>query len=267
MQEDGLELILIPVAALLASGLTMFSGFGLGTLLMPVFALFFPVELAVAATAVVHGANNVFKAALLGRWAEKQVVLRFGVPAVLAAAGGAWVLGAVSGMPALAVYEAFGRTATVTPIKLLMALLMLTFAALELLPRFEQLQFDRAYLPVGGVLSGFFGGLSGHQGALRSAFLAKVGISPEGFVGTNSIIGLLVDLTRLSVYAALVAGGTFSALTGPRELQLLALGTLAAFTGVVLGRRLVKKVTMRLVQKITGVMLTLIALLLGAGII
>lgn len=266
-QEEPLELILIPVAALLASGLTMFSGFGLGTLLMPVFALFFPVELAVAATAVVHGANNVFKAALVGRWAERQIVLRFGVPAVVAAAGGAWVLGALSGLPELVAYEAFGREATVTPLKLLMAALMLAFAALELLPRFETLQFDRAYLPVGGVLSGFFGGLSGHQGALRSAFLSKVGISPEGFIGTNSIIGLLVDLTRLSVYAALVAGGSLSALTGPRELRLLTLGALAAFAGVVLGRRMVKKVTMRLVQRITGVMLALIALLLGAGVV
>ena len=29
------------------------------------------------------------------------------------------------------------------------------------------LEFDRRYLPLGGLLSGFFGGLSGHQGALR----------------------------------------------------------------------------------------------------
>jgi len=73
---------------------------------------------------------------------------------------------------------------------------MIGFALLELHPRFEKLEFDREYLPFGGLVSGFFGGLSGHQGALRSAFLAKVGISPEGFVGTNAVIGLLVDLTR-----------------------------------------------------------------------
>jgi len=262
-----MEFVLVPIAALIASGMTMFSGFGLGTLLMPVFALFVPVELAVAATAVVHGANNVLKASLLGKHAEKKVVLRFGLPAVAAALIGAMVLGAISGFEPLATYSALGRAATVTPLKLLMALLMIVFAVVELHPRFEKLEFDRKFLPFGGLLSGFFGGLSGHQGALRSAFLAKVGISPEGFVGTNAVIGLLVDLTRLSVYAALVTGGTLSAMARPREGWLIALGALAAFAGVIIGKRLIKKVTMRLVQRITGVMLLGIALLLGAGII
>ena len=52
-----MELILIGLAALFTSALTLFSGFGLGTILMPVFALFFPLPLAIAATAVVrpHG--------------------------------------------------------------------------------------------------------------------------------------------------------------------------------------------------------------------
>jgi len=56
----------VAIAALFVSGLTLFSGFGLGTLLMPVFALIFPVEVAVLATAVVHGANNILKITLVG---------------------------------------------------------------------------------------------------------------------------------------------------------------------------------------------------------
>ncbi len=52
--------LIICGTALIVSGLTLFSGFGLGTLLMPAFALFFPVEVAVEATAVVHLANNIF---------------------------------------------------------------------------------------------------------------------------------------------------------------------------------------------------------------
>lgn len=41
-----MELFLIGIAVLLTSGLTLFSGFGLGTILMPVFALLVPVPLA-----------------------------------------------------------------------------------------------------------------------------------------------------------------------------------------------------------------------------
>ncbi len=262
-----MEFVVVAIAALLASGLTMFSGFGLGTLLLPVFALFLPVELAVAATALVHGANNVLKAALLGKLADFQLVLRFGVPAIVAAFAGVYVLKLFSAMPELWTYSLFGREAVVTPLKLAMAILMAGFAVLELHPRFEKLEIDRRWLSLGGVLSGFFGGLSGHQGALRSAFLAKVGISPQAFVGTNAVIGLLVDLVRISGYAAILFGARFRELAESREGALVAVGALAAFAGVVLGKRVLHKVTMATVQRITGGLLLVVALLLGLGAI
>src|SRR3989339_422752 len=184
-----MEFIIIAFSAVLVSALTLFSGFGLGTLLMPVFALFFPIEVAVAATAVVHGANNIFKIAVVGKGADKTLVLRFGIPAVLAAFVGAAALGYVSHFGEITRYAIGARTAIITPIKLVMGALMLAFALLELLPRLRELKIDRKYLSLGGIVSGFFGGFSGHQGALRSAFLAKVGISTEAFVGTNAIIG------------------------------------------------------------------------------
>src|SRR3989344_8732099 len=83
-QGNGMELALIGIVALLTAGVTLFSGFGLGTILMPVFALFFPVPLAIAATAVVHLANNIFKFGLMAKQADWPVVARFGVPAALA---------------------------------------------------------------------------------------------------------------------------------------------------------------------------------------
>lgn len=262
-----MDFALVIIAAFMASGLTMLSGFGLGTLLLPVFALFLPVDLAVAATALVHGANNVLKVGLLGRMADLRIVLRFGVPAIIAAFAGVWVLRLLSGMPELWTYSFFGRPAVVSPLKLAMAALMAGFAVLELHPRFERLEIDRRWLPVGGVLSGFFGGLSGHQGALRSAFLAKVGISPQAFVGTNAVIGLLVDLVRISAYGAILFGARLTDLARSREGALVAAGALAAFTGVIVGKRVLHKITMVTVQRITGGMLLLIALALGLGVV
>ena len=262
-----MDFALVLVVSALASTLTMFSGFGLGTLLLPVFALFLPVELAVAATALVHGANNVLKAALLGRLADRGLVVRFGLPAILAAFAGVYVLKLLSGMPALATYPLFGTTAVVTPLKLTMAALMAGFAVVELHPRFRHLQIDRRYLPLGGVLSGFFGGLSGHQGALRSAFLAKVGISPQAFVGTNAVIGLLVDLVRISAYAAILFEARLAQLARSREGALILVGALAAFAGVLVGKRALHAITILTVQRMTGALLVLIALLLGLGAI
>jgi hypothetical protein len=38
---------------------------------------------------------------------------------------------------------------------------------------------------------------------LRSTFLTKVGISTEAFVGSNDVIGFMVDNGRIATYAAL----------------------------------------------------------------
>ena len=188
---------MIGLAALVTAGLTLVSGFGLGTLLLPLFALFFPLEVAVAATAIVHGANNAFKIALVGRQADRSLVLTFGLPAILAALAGASALSYMSHFGELLSYSLGPRVAVITPLKLVMAGLMLAFALLELAPRLRSFKFGREHLILGGLLSGFFGGLSGHQGALRSAFLAKVGVSAQVFVGTTAVIGFLVDGTRI----------------------------------------------------------------------
>jgi len=62
-----MDYFILCLVALLGSGLTLFSGFGLGTLLVPVFAIFFPIEIAIALTAIVHFLNNLFKLALLAK--------------------------------------------------------------------------------------------------------------------------------------------------------------------------------------------------------
>lgn len=259
--------IAVGVIAFLASGLTLYSGFGLGTLLLPVFALFFPVEVAVAATAVVHGANNAFKIAVVGRLADRAIIVRFGIPAIVAAFVGAAALGYVAHFEELARYSIGPRTATITPVKLAVAAMMFAFALFELLPRLRDIRIDRKYLAVGGILSGFFGGFSGHQGALRSAFLVKTGISTEAFVGTNAVIAFLVDVARLATYAAVfILAGTGSPLSRG-EWPVIGAGIVAAFAGVLIGKRYLHKVTMKAVQTLTGVLLLLIAVALGAGII
>jgi len=52
------------ISSFIVACLTFFSGFGLGTLLLPLLSLFFPVPVAVASTAVVHLLNNVSKSVL-----------------------------------------------------------------------------------------------------------------------------------------------------------------------------------------------------------
>lgn len=247
-------ILLIALLSFFISLLTLFSGFGLGTLLMPAFALFFPIEVAVAATAMVHGANNILKTIWFGRHADRELIVRFGGPAVLAAFAGAGFLGwLASGKPML--------------LKPFMASLILVFALMELVPKFRNLRFDRKYLAVGGLLSGFFGGLSGHQGALRAAFLTKAGIEPQAFVGTNAIIGLIVDLARLSIYGLLFLYGHRAFAIGADAWPVIGVGIVAAFAGMVIGGQLIHKVTMHAIQTITGLLLFGISIAMGLGVI
>ena len=254
--------LIICTVALLASALTFFSGFGLGTLLLPAFAFFFPIEQAVALTAVVHFLNNLFKLALTGRNADRDVVLRFGLPAIAMSFLGAWVLVWLSDIAPVFSYSAFDRLISITPVKLVVGLLLLLFASLDLLPRFRDMSFGKQYMPLGGLLSGFFGGLSGMQGALRSAFLSRAGLSKEAFIATGVVIACLIDFSRLAIYSASLVRES-----AQFNYSLLVAAILAAFAGAVLGNRYLRKMTMPSIQRIVAVMLFAVALGLISGLL
>lgn len=257
-----MEITAVVLAAFLASVMTFFSGFGLGTILLPVFTIFFPVEIAISLTGVVHFANNLFKLTLVGRKTDLQVLLRFGVPAIIASFAGAWLLLRITRMPALFDYELFGRTLEVTPVKLVVAVLLLIFSLLEVIPSVQRIQFGREKLPLGGLLSGFFGGLTGIQGAVRSAFLIRSGLSKEAYIATGVVIASLVDFTRLSVYATRFRDAALH-----EHLPLIISAIAAAMAGALLGNRLLRKITIRSIQIIVAVMLFLVAIALGMGLI
>lgn len=259
--------IIVAVAALLVAGLTLFSGFGLGSLLLPVFALFFALEVAVAATAVVHLANNLFKLALVGRHANWSVALRFGLPAVPAAFLGALLLGYVSDQAPIHEYTLGGREFTVTWIGILMGVLIAMFALLDLVPFFDRLRIDARYLPLGGLLSGLFGGISGHQGALRSAFLIQAGLSKEAFIGTGVVCAVAVDFARLSIYGVFVLSDNLGALGKGGAPSLLIAATVAAFLGSFVGARLMHKVTLNVVRRLVGALLLVLGAAIAAGLV
>lgn len=257
-----MEILIICIVAFFAAILTFFSGFGLGTILTPVFMIFFPVELAIALTGVVHFFNNIFKLLLVGRRADKSVVLRFGIPAVGASFAGAWLLLNIPDSSPLFAYELFGKAFEVYPVKFLISLLLIIFALMDLLPFIKRVSFGKEKLLLGGLLSGFFGGLSGNQGALRSAFLIKAGLSKEAFIGTTVVVSTFVDFTRLGVYAS---GFDTSGLSD--NLLLVVLAVLSAVSGAYFGNKILRKVTVQSVKTIVAILLLLVSIALGMGLV
>jgi len=256
------EYIIICLFALIGSGLTFFSGFGLGTILVPVFAIFFPIELAIALTAIVHFLNNIFKLTLIGKNASRQIIFKFGLPAIFSAFLGAYLLTFIADIEPLYSYSISTITFYITPIKLTIALLLSVFALLDIIPKLNKLNFDQKYIPLGGILSGFFGGLSGNQGALRTAFLIRANLTKESFIATSVVIAVLIDISRLAVYSADILK-----LGNRIDYTLLISATLSAFTGAIIGNRVLKKITIKTLQFVVGIMLFVFSILLGLGII
>lgn len=253
--------------AVAVAAMTLFSGFGLGTLLMPAFAVFFPPEVAIAATAVVHLANNVFKLVLIGRWAKWRVVASFGVCSALGAFVGAWTLSKIALVHVLVTYGIAGHECRVTVAGLVIGALVVVFGLLEFSDRLSRVNWPPRLLPVGGVVSGFFGGLSGHQGALRSAFLLRAGMSKEELVGTRAACAVIVDTSRLIVYGLTFFARDWDVLRERGGVGLVAGACVAAFVGSAVGVRLVKSVTLEGLQKVVAVMLVVLGVALGAGVV
>lgn len=255
------NLILVCVISLFASFLTFFSGFGLGTLLTPFFYIVFKdAALAIAATAVVHLFNNLFKFALLRKSIDLGIALRFGLPAIAGAFIGAFLLKNLADQ-VLHTYQIGGKEFQITAINLALAVPLTFFSVIEIVPAIN-LNFKKSFLPVGGIISGFFGGLSGHQGALRTAFLIKYNLPKEVFIATGVVIATMIDIPRIFVYYSKIVGDDFL-----DNYVLIGLCILSAFIGAIIGKLLLKKITLEKVHLIVGVVMIIFSLALGAGFI
>ncbi|MFM7595203.1 MAG: TSUP family transporter [Flavobacteriales bacterium] len=234
---------IIPLVAFLASILTFFSGFGLGTLLLAAMVWYYPPELAIALTGFVHLINSALKSAL-NRSINWKIVLIFGIPSFLAAIIGSILLSMLSNN-SMMLYD-LSETDITRPVSLLALLIgffMISFSILELSLKGKSLSLP---LWLGGAISGFMGGLSGHQGALRSVFLLNRVGEASAFVSTAAFIGLMTDLSRNSMYLVRLNWDTV-------DLTQLVFTVIAAAAGVVIGTRLLKKISFGFIQTLVSI--------------
>jgi len=264
-----MEYFIVSITVLFGAGLTFFSGFGLGTLLLPVFSLFFDLPIAIGATAIVHLANNIFKFILVSKHINLPTLFIFGIPALIFAFLGSLLITSFNDSNPFLTYTLFGASFELKLINITIGTLMIFFAWLELDSRFDKLNFQKKHIPFGGMLSGFFGGISGHQGAFRAAFLAKSGLSKEEFIGTSNAVSLIVDLTRLWIYIfgfnTIIENELINTISDEQELLIIAI--LFAFIGTYFGKKMISKTTINSIRRIVGILLLTMGLFILLGII
>ena len=178
------ELLLVAIGSFLAAALTVPAGFGLSTILTPLVLLLMGPHEAVAVVAVVHGAHNAGKFAALRESVDFEAFRRYGVWLVLGAILGAALQNEVPQKPLLALIGAF----------------LVSLPLLSMSEEWTGYRIPEANDSLGGFGSGFMGGLTGHQGALRAMFLTRRLPDKMTYAATASVLALCVDLSRVPVY-------------------------------------------------------------------
>jgi hypothetical protein len=220
------------VAAVIAGAIAAISGFGIGSLLTPLLAIHYGTKLAVAIVSVPHLVATAARFIGLRRQLDRGVFLNFGI---LSSAGGLLgaLLNARAANPALAIV--FGC--------------LLVFAAVSGLTGFiDRMHFGRPMAWVAGALSGFFGGLVGNQGGIRSAALLGFDIRKEALVATATAIALIVDGARMPVYLAIEGREILS--VWPLLLITIAGVLLGTFWGVRVLRRIPERAFRKVVYSL-----------------
>tara|TARA_B110000438_G_scaffold38347_1_gene38111 strand:+ start:2696 stop:3430 length:735 start_codon:yes stop_codon:yes gene_type:complete len=223
-----IELVLLATAAsLIAAALTVPAGFGLSTMLTPVVLMLMGPHEAIAVVAIVHGAHNGGKSWALWSNIDFDAFKRYGIWLILGSVIGAFLQNQVPQKPLLG----------------MIGLFLVILPLLSLNKSWKEYRLSEANEQIGGFGSGFMGGLSGHQGALRAIFLTNKLPDKMAYAATASIFALCVDLSRIPIYLFFRSEG----ITANLELTLTLV--IAALIGVSMGKKWLKSMKSESIRK------------------
>jgi len=214
---------IVALVALIAGAVASVTGFGIGSLLTPLLALQFGTGAAVAIVSVPHFAASAVRFATLWRRADRSTVITFGSFSVLGSLAGA-LLGV------------YGREPGDLGMAIALGVLLILGGLSALAAPRPGIRFGRKTAGFAGAASGFFGGLVGSQGPIRSAALLAFNISKESFIATAMAIAIAVDLARIPVYLSV----HHDAMANAWKTALVA--TVGALAGTLWGTRILRAV-------------------------
>lgn len=232
-------------AALFGGAIASVAGFGIGSLLTPAIALAVGTKLAVAAVSIPHAIGTSIRMWRFRREVDWAIVRSFGITS---AAGG--LTGAL-----------LNTWAASRALELVFGSLLVLAGASQLTGFAKRWQLRGALAWLGGALSGFFGGLVGNQGGIRTAAMLGFDVDKRRFVATTTAVALLIDLARVPVYLAVETAQL------ARMWPTIAVATAGVVAGTLFGEQLLERVPEARFRKIVGGLLLLlgISFLVGIG--
>ena len=261
--DADVELLLLALLGAGASAITIVSGFGLNTVLVPAFAVLFPLPLAIAAVALVHLLTSALRLVIFRAHIDRVIAWQFVPWAILGGIAGALILELLGAIPVITTYPLFGITKSVTAVKVAVGATIAALSLYELRRGAQEAGLSNVGISAGALASGFFGGLSGNQGAIRSTVLIRAGLTPLGFAATSALAAIAIDLTRLTVYGT--AGSIARMLADVAIRNAIVVATIGAILGVLLGRQLLAEMSSARLRLVVGWSLVVGGLLIGVG--
>jgi uncharacterized protein len=228
--------LIIAVGSILAGAIASIVGFGIGSVLTPLFAVRVGTQLAVAAVSIPHLFATALRFWRLRAHVNRRVLVSFGITS---AAGG--LVGAL-----LHSYASNRSLAIVFGVLLLFA------GSSELTGLARHMRFGGPVAWLAGAISGVFGGLVGNQGGIRSAALLGFDLDRQAFVATATAIGLVVDGARMPVYFATQTAAI------ARVWPLVLLATVGTLAGTLLGVRTLRRIPETGFRRVVAILLLLL---------
>ncbi|RPH32728.1 sulfite exporter TauE/SafE family protein [bacterium] len=233
------------VAALLAGAVAAVAGFGIGSLLTPLFAFKMETKLAVAAVSCAHLAGTALRFWLLRRHVDRDLLLAFGL---MSAAGGL----------AGALLHTWAENIILTVI---FGLLLLFAGISGITGLATRMRFTGWMSWMAGMLSGLLGGLVGTQGGIRSEAMLGFELPKKTCVATATAIALIVDGARMPVYLATRGSDLIP------HWPLILAATAGVLAGTLAGGKILTRIDESIFRRIVSVIITIlgIAVLSGAA--
>ncbi len=233
-----MEILYIAVLTLIAATIGTITGFGTSTLMIPVLVIFLPPIEAIFLVSIIHWFGDVWKILLFRSGFNLQLFLLFGVVGLATSYLGAYISLGTNEQILLRLLGAF----------LAGYALFLIFQSKFKIPAGNITALS------GGALSGFFAGMFGIGGAIRSMFLTAFDLPKTVYIATAGAIGLLVDSTRIIAY---FTGGA----TLPKELWYGLLFFIPiSFVGAQIAKVIVDKIPQNKFRVVVAVFLFVIGL-------
>ena len=232
-----MDTLLLLLLTLISASIGTMTGFGTSTIMVPILSLFFPIPQTLLFVGIIHWFGDIWKMLFFKKGLNMKLIVLFGIPGIIVS------------------FLAARLPLTIPELLLerLLGLFLVGYVAFLFLKPAWKIKASNESALLGGALSGFFSGILGVGGAVRSTFLSAFDLPKSVFLFTSGVIGILIDSARLTQYT----------LSGIRLDQFLLTTLLFSIPVSLAGAYIAKRIVDRIPQQSFRLIVALALLLVG----